>query len=64
MLTVLLSALPSTPCPPAGAVLTSFTVANEKAAASWYKAKSFAYDSGYGLNWFSYYGMTKERLSF
>ena len=46
-------------CPPAGAVLDSFTVANEKAAASWYKAKSFAYDSGYGLNWFSYYGMTK-----
>ena len=43
-----------------GAVtLNSFTVENDKAAASWYEAKSFAYDLGYGLNWFSYYGMTK-----
>ncbi|PNS42552.1 hypothetical protein [Mesotoga sp. B105.6.4] len=39
--------------------LNSFTVENDKAAASWYEAKSFAYDLGYGLNWFSYYGMTK-----
>ncbi|MDD3681030.1 MAG: hypothetical protein PHX36_05880, partial [Mesotoga sp.] len=43
-----------------GAVtLNSFTVENDKAAASWFKAKSFAYDSGKGLNWFSYYGKTK-----
>ena len=39
--------------------LNSFTVENDKAAASWFKAKSFAYDSGKGLNWFSYYGKTK-----
>jgi len=39
--------------------LNSFTVENDKAAASWYKAKSFASDSGKGLNWFTYYGTTK-----
>jgi hypothetical protein len=39
--------------------LDSFTVENEKASASWYAAKSFGYDDGYGLSWFSYYGTTK-----
>lgn len=39
--------------------LNSFGIENDKAAIYWYKSKSFGYDKGKGLNWFSYYGITK-----
>jgi hypothetical protein len=41
--------------------LNSFTVENDKAAASWYASKSFGSDSGKGLSWFAYYGTTKSK---
>ena len=41
--------------------LNSFTVENDKAAASWYASKSFGSDSGKGLGWFGYYGTTKSK---
>ena len=41
--------------------LNSFTVENDKAAASWYANKSFGSDSGAGLGWFQWYGMTKYK---
>lgn len=41
--------------------LNSFTVENDKAAASWYASKSFGSDSGKGLGWFAYYGTTKSK---
>jgi len=40
--------------------LNSFTVENDKAAASWYASKSFGSASG-GLGWFGYYGTTKSK---
>jgi hypothetical protein len=43
------------------AALNWFTVENDKAAASWYANKSFGSDSGAGLGWFQWYGMTKSK---